>query len=369
MRNHRLSMPPKTYHDTDADLSLLDGKTIAVLGYGSQGRAQAMNLRDSGCRVVAAQPPDRPNFRRAVQDGFQPVSAAEATRQADLIAVLTPDELLPGIFQSEIRPHLAPGKTLVFAHGFNVRFKLIDVPEGVSTVLVAPLGPGPMVRSEFVRGRGVPCLIATADRAGNSAPLLGTSGTGHNQLSQHCSSQAVAHSGEKCGLNLALAYAKGIGCTRAAAFETTFAEETETDLFGEQAVLCGGLGSLVQAAFETLVEAGYQPEIAYFTCVHEVKLIVDMIHRHGMNFMWQNISNTAEYGAYTCGPRIVSEPVKAEMRRILEEIRDGRFARQWVEENRTGAAKFEALRHARQSHPIEEVGRRVREQVFGGDGP
>jgi ketol-acid reductoisomerase len=378
-------MPPKTYHNTDADLSLLDGKTIAVLGYGSQGHAQALNLRDSGCRVVVAQPPDRPNFRRAVQDGFQPVSTAEATRLADLIAVLTPDELMPGIFQSEIRPHLVPGKTLVFAHGFNVRFKLIDVPEGVSTVLVAPLGPGPMVRSEFVRGRGVPCLIATADGAGIGVPLLGTSSAGTDRRGTEVvvrnsrkngigSSRQPPPSPSPCeqlpdALVLALAYAKGIGCTRAAAFETTFAEETETDLFGEQAVLCGGLGSLVQAAFETLVEAGYQPEIAYFTCVHEVKLIVDMIHRHGMNFMWQNISNTAEYGAYTRGPRIVSEPVKAEMRRILEEIRDGRFARQWIEVNRTGAAALEALRHARQNHPIEEVGRRVREQVFGGDGP
>jgi ketol-acid reductoisomerase len=342
-------MPAKIYRDQDADLGLLSGKTIGVLGYGSQGHAQAQNLRQSGCRVVVAELPGTANYRRAVEDGFQPVSTAEATRQADLIAILLPDELQAEVFRNDIRPNLSPGDVLVCAHGFNVRFGQFDVPEGVSTALVAPLGPGSLVRAEYLRGSGVPCLVAVADGAGPDT------------------------------LNVALAYAKAIGATRVGAVETTFAEETETDLFAEQAITCGGLSALVKAGFETLVEAGYQPEIAYFVCVHEVRQIVDLVCRGGLSHMRQCISNTAEYGDYTRGPRIVTAETKAEMKRILAEIRDGRFADEWLKEaascrspaveKRHDAAStkasFQAMRQAQQADPMEETGRRVRELIGG----
>ena len=326
-------MPAIIHQDNDADLSLLENKTIAVLGYGSQGHAHAQNLRESGLRVIVAELPETDNHRQAVADGFQPVSAARAVEQSDVAAVLLPDEAVPEVFRAEIRNHLTPGDVLIFAHGFNVHYDLIDVPEGVSTVLVAPLGPGRLVREKYVRGEGVPCLIATAEGAGRDAMAVG------------------------------LAYAKGIGCTRAGVIETTFAEETETDLFGEQVVLCGGLSALIQAGFETLAEAGYQEEIAYIVSVHEVKQIVDLIYQGGLDHMRRSISNTAEYGDYTRGPRIVTQQTKAEMRRILDEIRDGRFAREWADENRSGAAGFEKMRRRQQTHQMEEIGRRLRKLI------
>jgi ketol-acid reductoisomerase len=323
-------MPATIYRDDDADFSLLDGKTIAILGYGSQGRAHALNLRDSGCRVIVAELPDTANHQRAVEDGFQPLSAAEAAGQGDVVALLLPDELQGEVFDREIRRRLSPGKVLVCAHGFNVHFGLIDAPEGVATVLVAPTGPGPLLRSEFVRGSGIPGLVAVGPRTSPEA------------------------------MEIALAYSKGIGCTRVGVIETTFAEETVTDLFGEQAVLCGGLGALAQAGFETLVEAGYQPEIAYFECVHQLKLIVDLIYQGGLSYMRKAASNTAEFGDYTRGPRLVTAETKAEMKRILEEICDGRFAREWMGEHEAGGAAFRQMRRQHDTHPVEEIGRRLR---------
>ena len=338
----------KVYSDKDADLSLLAGKTIAVLGYGLQGHAQAQNLRDSGCKVIVAEPAGTANHRLAVEDGFRPVSVAEATRQADIVAMLLPDELQPDVFRNEIRDQLSPGKVLVFAHGFSVRFGQLDVPRAVSVVLVSPMGPGNLVRAAYVRGEGVPCLIAVGEKCTLRTPHAPREET------------SVTRSVTSTMLAVALAYAKAIGGTRAGAIETTFAEETETDLFAEQAVLCGGLSALVKAGFETLVEAGYQPEIAYFACVQEVKQIVDLIYQGGLDHMRRSISNTAEYGDRTRGPRIITEETKAEMERILEEIQDGRFAREWLQESGSGAAALEALRRREQAHPIETVGRQVR---------
>ncbi len=326
-------MPAKIYSDRDADLAWLLNKTIAVLGYGSQGHAHALNLRDSGCKVVVAEPPDTANHARAVGDGFEPISVAEAAGRADVIAVLLPDQLQPEIFRNDIRDRLSPGKALVFAHGFSVRFGRLDVPEGVASILVAPLGPGNLVRAAFVRGEGVPCLIAADGAAKGRSPDA---------------------------LKIALAYAKAIGATRAGAIETTFAEETDTDLFAEQTVICGGVGALMKAGFETLVEAGYQPEIAYFTCLHEVKQIVDLIYQGGLEFMRRSISNTAEYGDRTRGPRIITDETKAEMKRILDEIQDSRFADEWLRESRSGQATLTALRQREQDHPVEAVGRRMR---------
>ncbi|MBN2022610.1 MAG: ketol-acid reductoisomerase [Pirellulales bacterium] len=323
-------MPAEVYYDKDADLGLLKGKTIAILGYGSQGHGHAQNLRDSGCDVIVAELEGTPNHEQAVKDGFKPLSAAEATRKAHIITILLPDEVQADVFRAEVRDNLAPGKVLVCAHGFNVHFNQFKIPDGVATILVAPKGPGHLVRSEFVKGGGVPCLIAL--------------GPGADDKSR----------------KVALAYAKGIGGTRAGVLETTFAEEVETDLFGEQVVLCGGLTALIKAGYETLVEAGYQPEMAYFECMHEVKLIVDLLYQGGMNYMRYSVSNTAEYGDYTRGPRIVTDETKAEMRRILAEIRKGEFAREWILENKAGAASFLALRRLEREHPIEEVGRRLR---------
>ncbi len=323
-------MPAKIYYDKDADLSLLKDKTIAILGYGSQGHGHAQNLRDSGCKVIVAELPGTRNYALAVEHGFQPLSTAEAVARADIVTILLPDELQAEVFRNEIRPNLKPGNIVVCAHGFNVHFGQFEVPQGVAVILVAPKGPGHLLRSEFVRGGGVPCLIALGDGAGKEAFEIG------------------------------LAYAKGIGGTRAGVIETTFAEETETDLFGEQVVLCGGVSALVKAAYETLVEAGYQPEMAYFECLHELKLIVDLIYQGGLNYMRYSISNTAEYGDYTRGPRIITEQTKAEMRRILQEIRSGQFAREWILENKANAPVFKALRRQERAHPVEEVGRRLR---------
>jgi ketol-acid reductoisomerase len=323
-------MPATIYYDKDADLALLKGKTIAILGYGSQGHAHAQNLRDSGCNVIVAELPGTKNYELAVAHKFQPMSTAEAVKKADLLTILLPDEIQAEVFRTQIRDNLKPGAYVVASHGFNVHFGQFELPQGVSTILVAPKGPGHLVRSEFVRGAGVPCLIAMGEGAGDEARKV------------------------------ALAYAKGIGGTRAGVIETSFAEETETDLFGEQVVLCGGVSALVKAAYETLVEAGYQPEMAYFECMHELKLIVDLFYQGGLNYMRYSVSNTAEYGDYTRGPRIITDQTKAEMKKILDEIRNGLFAKEWILENRANAPSFKAIRRQERQHPIEDVGRQLR---------
>ncbi|HEY8425005.1 MAG TPA: ketol-acid reductoisomerase [Limnochordales bacterium] len=319
----------RLYYDADADLQRLAGKTVAVVGYGSQGHAHALNLRDSGIRVVVANRPGSRNWRRAVEDGFDPVAPAQAAAQADVVMLLVPDHVMPAVFE-EMRPVLAEGKALAFAHGFNVHFGQIRPPEGVDVFMVAPKGPGHLVRRMYQEGKGVPALFAV-----------------HRDASGHAR-------------ELALAYAKAIGATRAGVLETTFAEETETDLFGEQAVLCGGMTELVRAGFETLVAAGYQPEVAYFECLHEMKLIVDLMWEGGITWMRHSISDTAEYGDLTVGPRVIDQHVRDNMRRVLEDIRSGRFAREWILENRAGRPVMNALRMAQARHPIEEVGRRLR---------
>ncbi len=323
-------MTAKIYYDNDADLARLKDKTIAILGYGSQGHAQAQNLRDSGCNVIVAQRPGSANYDLAVSHGFEPVSITEASKQGDLVNILLPDEVQGDIYREHIKPHLVPGNLLMCSHGFNVHFGQVEPPEGVTCLLVAPKGPGHLVRTEFERGGGVPSLIALSDETDEEARALG------------------------------LAYAKGIGGTRGGVIETTFAEETETDLFGEQAVLCGGVSELVKAAFETLVDAGYQPEMAYFECMHELKLIVDLFYQGGLGYMRYSVSNTAEYGDYTRGPRIINDDTRAEMKKILQEVQAGQFARDWILENRAGAASFKAMRRMQKEHPIEEVGRRLR---------
>jgi len=320
----------KIYYEKDADLSLLKDKTIAIIGYGSQGHAHALNLRDSGCKVIVGQRPGGPNYDLAKSHGFDPVSAEEAAKQGDLVNILLPDEVQGDIYRQAIRPQLKPGNILMCSHGFNVHFWQVEAPQGVDTVLVAPKGPGHLVRSEFEKGGGVPCLIALNPGASETSRALG------------------------------LAYAKGIGGCRAGVIETTFAEETETDLFGEQVVLCGGVSALVKAGFETLVEAGYQPEMAYFECMHELKLIVDLFYQGGLNYMRYSVSNTAEFGDYTRGPRIITEQTKAEMKKILTEVQNGQFAREWILENKAGAPAFKATRRNERKHPIEEVGRRLR---------
>jgi ketol-acid reductoisomerase len=323
-------MPAKIYYEKDADLVLLKGKTIAILGYGSQGHAHALNLRDSGCTVIVGQRPGSANYDLAIKDGFKPMPVEEATEKGDMINMLLPDEVQGDIFRNNVRPHLKPGNILMCSHGFNVHFGQVEAPKGVDSLLVAPKGPGHLVRSEFEAGGGVPCLIALGEGASDETRKLG------------------------------LAYAKGIGGTRGGVIETTFAEETETDLFGEQVVLCGGVSALVKAGFETLVEAGYQPEMAYFECMHELKLIVDLFYQGGLNYMRYSISNTAEYGDYTRGPRIVTEQTRAEMKKILKEIQSGQFAREWILENKANAPAFKATRRMERSHPIEVVGRQLR---------
>ena len=326
-------MAATIYYDKDADLAALTGKTIAIIGYGSQGHAHAQNLRDSGVKVVVGQRPGGSNYDLAKSHGFEPVSAAEAAKQADLVNILLPDEVQGDIYRNDIRDNLVPGNVLMCSHGFNVHFGQVVAPKGVDLLLVAPKGPGHLVRSEFVAGGGVPCLIALDDNASDATFKMG------------------------------MAYAKGIGGTRAGVIRTTFAEETETDLFGEQAVLCGGAAALVKAGFETLVEAGYQPEMAYFECMHELKLIVDLFYQGGLNYMRYSVSNTAEFGDYTRGPRIVTDETKAEMRRILEEIRSGQFARDWILENKAGAPSFKATRRREREHGVEKVGKELRRMM------
>ncbi|QDV29934.1 Ketol-acid reductoisomerase [Planctopirus ephydatiae] len=326
-------MAAKVYYDDDADLSLLKGKTIAILGYGSQGHAQAQNLRDSGLNVVVGQRPGSKNYDLAVSHGFKPLSIAEAVKQADLVNILLPDEVQGDTYKSEILPNLKPNALLLCSHGFNLHFGQIVPPAGVDAALVAPKGPGHLVRSEYEKGGGVPSLIALWPGASDNSRKL------------------------------ALAYAKGIGGTRGGVIETTFAEETETDLFGEQVVLCGGVSALIKAAFEVLVEAGYQPEMAYFECMHEMKLIVDLFYQGGLNYMRYSVSNTAEYGDYTRGPRIITAETKQEMKKILGEIQSGQFARDWLLENRVNQASFKAVRRREREHQIEKVGRDLRKMM------
>lgn len=323
-------MTAKIYYEQDADLSILKDKTIAILGYGSQGHAQAQNLRDSGCKVIIGQRPGSKNYDLAVSHGFQPMEIDEASRNADVVNILLPDEVQGDLFRSHIKPNLSPGNVLMCSHGFNLHFGQIEPPKGVDTLLVAPKGPGHLVRSEYTKGGGVPCLIALGSGASETTKKIG------------------------------LAYAKGIGGTRGGVIETTIAEETETDLFGEQVVLCGGVSELVKAGFETLVEAGYQPEMAYFECMHELKLIVDLLYQGGLNYMRYSISNTAEFGDYTRGPRIVTAETKKEMKKILREIQTGQFAKEWILENKAGAPAFKASRRLERQHQIEQVGQRLR---------
>ena len=323
-------MAATIYYDNDADLSLLKDKTIAILGYGSQGHAQAQNLKDSGLNVIIGQRKGSANYDLAVDHGFQPMSLADATAAADLVNILLPDEVQGDIFKSEIRDNLSPGNVLMCSHGFNIHFGQVESPQGVDDLLVAPKGPGHLVRSEYVGGGGVPCLIALGEGANETSKQLG------------------------------LAYAKGIGGTRGGVIQTTIAEETETDLFGEQVVLCGGVSQLVKSAFEVLIEAGYQPEMAFFECMHELKLIVDLFYQGGLNYMRYSVSNTAEYGDYTRGPRIITDETKKEMKKILSEIQSGEFARNWILENKAGAPGFKAMRRRDREHPVEQVGRQLR---------
>jgi ketol-acid reductoisomerase len=317
------------YYDKDADLSLLKDKTIGVIGYGSQGHAQAQNLRDSGLKVIIGSIPDE-LAAQAKRDGFQVIPIAEAAQAADIIVMLVPDQVQRQVYYSEIEQGLKPGKMLMFAHGFNIHYGQILPPPDVDVTMVAPKGPGHRLREVFVQGSGVPALVAVQQDATETAKQV------------------------------ALAYAKGIGATRAGVLTTTFKEETETDLFGEQTVLCGGVSALVKTAFETLVEAGYQPEVAYFECMHELKLIVDLFYEGGMKYMRYSVSDTAEYGDYTRGPRVIDECVRETMREILEEIQDGTFAREWILENLAGRPGFMALRRQNAEHPIEQVGAELR---------
>jgi ketol-acid reductoisomerase len=320
----------RVYYDADADLTRLRGRTVAIIGYGSQGHAHALNLRESGVTVLVGLRPGGGSWARAVAAGLTVRPVAEAARTADTIMMLVPDQHARAVYEAEVAAGLAPGKTLMFAHGFNIHFKEITPPPGVDVSMVAPKSPGHLVRSEFQAGRGVPALVAVA---------------------QDTSGHALAD---------ALAYAAGIGCTRAGVLPTTFREETESDLFGEQVVLCGGVTALITAGFETLVAAGYAPELAYFECLHELKLIVDLMYRGGMKFMRYSISDTAEYGDYTRGPTLITPAVRARMQQILADIQSGAFAREWIEESRQGGPTFERLRREQNDHLIERVGAELR---------
>jgi ketol-acid reductoisomerase len=323
----------KVYYENDADLSILKDKTIAIIGYGSQGHAHAQNLRDSGLNVIVGQRPGGENWNKAREDGFEPVSASEAAKKADMIQILVQDQYQPMVYENEVKSSLTQGKVLVFSHGFNIHFNQIAPPRDIDVVMVAPKGPGHLVRREYARGGAVPALFA---------------------VHQDYSGQAMDY---------ALAYAKGIGSTRSGVIQTTFEEETETDLFGEQAILCGGVSQLIRSGFETLVEAGYQPEVAYFECMHELKLIVDLLYEGGFSKMHYSISDTAEYGDYTRGKRVISPEVKNEMKKVLAEIQDGTFAREWILENKAGTPGFQAMRRKTHQHQIEEVGNKLRNMM------
>jgi ketol-acid reductoisomerase len=323
-------MPAKIYYDQDADLGLLKGKKIAIIGYGSQGHAHALNLKDSGQDVVVGLYKGGKSWARAEKDGHKVAPVADAARLGDVVMILLPDQTQRQVFEEAIRPGLSKGKMLMFAHGFNIHFNQVVPPADVDVTMIAPKAPGHVMRDLFTQGPGVPALVAVQQDVTGKAR------------------------------DLALAYGKGVGCTRAGVIETTFKEETETDLFGEQAALCGGISHLIKAAFETLVEAGYQPEVAYFECMHEMKLIVDLFYQGGLAYMRYSVSDTAEYGDYTRGPRIVSDETKREMKRILDEIQSGQFAREWVLENQANRAGFLAMRRRDAGHQIEEVGKRLR---------
>ena len=314
----------------DANVSALEGKTVAVLGYGSQGRSHALNLRDSGCAVVVGARPGGDGFERASDDGFEPLPCADAVVAAEIVAVLVPDMVQPAFYRGEVEPNLRSGDTLLFAHGFNVHYSRIEPPDEVDVVLIAPKAPGNLLRRHFEAGKGVPCLLA------------------------------VSHDASGAAFDRALAYAHALGCTRAGVIETTFAEETETDLFGEQAVLCGGVTELVVAGWETLVDAGYQPEVAYFECMNELKLIVDLLYEGGFSGMHAAVSETAKYGDLSRGSRVIDERVRASMREILEEVRSGAFAREWIDEDETGRRRYEELLARDLAHPLEHVARRMR---------
>lgn len=323
----------KMYYDENADLSLFKGRTVAVIGYGSQGHAQAQNLRDSGINVIVAELAGSDNYNQAVNDGFKPMPAAEAAQQANVIQILINDEWQGRLYREDIQPHLKAGDALVFSHGFNIHYHQIVPPADVDVFMIAPKSPGHLVRRTYVEGFGVPGLMAVhQDATGNAR-------------------------------DLALAYAKGIGCTRAGVIETTFGEETETDLFGEQAVLCGGASELIKAGFETLVEAGYQPEIAYFECLHEMKLIVDLMYEGGIARMRYSVSDTAEYGDYVTGKRIITQETRKEMKKVLSEIQDGTFARNWMVENMVNRPYFNATKEKEANHMIEKVGKELRKMM------
>lgn len=320
----------KIFKDEDANLNVLKEKTIAIIGYGNQGEAHALNLRDSGLKVIVAELRGAPAWERAKEAGFEVLTAEEATRVGDVVMLLTPDTIQPMIWEKEMAPYIRQGTALGFAHGFNIHYNQIRPPRNIDVFMVAPKGPGRLVRRMYEEGKGVPSLVAVEQDATGSA------------------------------WDIALAYAKGLGSTRVGVIQTTFKEETETDLFGEQVVLCGGVTSLIKAAWETLVEAGYQPEVAYFECLHELKLIVDLIYEGGIAYMRRSISDTAEYGDMTRGPRIIDELTKAEMKEILGEIQRGEFAREWILEGKAGMPVFNALRRIEAQHPLEEVGREMR---------
>jgi ketol-acid reductoisomerase len=321
------------YYDDDADLSLLDGKTVAILGYGSQGHAHALNLKQSGVDVVVGLRPDSSSRAEAEAEGLEVLDVADAASRGDVVMILLPDEKQAEVWENEISDGIAPGNLLLFAHGFTIHFEQIEPPEGVDIGMVAPKGPGHLVRRQFADGRGVPSLIAVHnDETGNAHGMV-------------------------------LAYAKGIGGTRAGVIETTFKDECETDLFGEQSVLCGGATELVRAGFETLVEAGYDPRLAYFECLHELKLIVDLMYEQGMAGMRDSISNTAEYGDMTRGPRVIGPEVREAMQKVLADIQSGEFAKEWIAENRAGAENFQRLRDEAASHQIEEVGGELRKMM------
>ena len=323
----------KVYYDNDADLEILKDKTIAIIGYGIQGRGQSLCLRDSGCRVVVSEMEGTPNFEQAKKDGFVPVTAAEAAKAADIIQILTQDHVQAKVYLESIKPNLKKGKALCFSHGFNIRFKQIKPPKNVDVFMVAPKGPGALVRRMYEEGKGVPSLVAIYQDATGEAKQI------------------------------ALAYAKALRATRAGVIETTFEEETETDLFGEQAVLCGGVSELIKAGFDTLMEAGYQPEIAYFEVLHELKLITDLIQEYGISGMRRRVSNTACYGDLTRGPRIITAKTRKEMQKILKEIKKGKFAKEWIKENEDGRPIFNKLLKEGDEHKIEQVGKQLREMM------
>jgi ketol-acid reductoisomerase len=324
---------PNRYYEKDGNLDYLNGRTVAIVGYGSQGHAHSLNLRDSGVDVVVGLYPGSKSWAKAEAAGLKVMTTADAAKAADIIMILVSDHIQADLYHKDIEPHMTPGKTLMFAHGFNIHFQQIAPPPGVDVSMVAPKAPGHRVRELYTEGVGVPALVAIHQNASGKA------------------------------LERALAYALALGCLKAGVIETTFREETESDLFGEQAVLCGGVSELIRAGFETLTAAGYAPEIAYFECLHELKLIVDLIYEGGLSYMRYSVSDTAEYGDYTRGPRVITEQTRAEMKKILSEIQSGEFARQWIGENKAGRQKFLAMREAARNQPVETVGRELREMM------